>query len=33
MLYIVGGAARTGKSIIARRFMQDTGVPCFSQDI
>jgi hypothetical protein len=33
MLYIVGGAARTGKSIIASRFMQDAGVPYFSLDI
>ena len=33
MLYIVGGAARTGKSIISRKFMADMGIPYFSLDI
>lgn len=33
MLYVIGGVARTGKSIIAHRFMQDTGTPYLSLDI
>ena len=33
VLYIIGGAARAGKSIISRKFMLDTGIPCFSLDI
>jgi len=33
MLYVVGGAARTGKSIIARRFLHETEIPYFSLDI
>jgi len=33
MLYIVGGVARTGKSIIARRFLRETEVPYLSLDI
>ena len=33
MLYIVGGAARTGKSIISREFMAETGIPYFSLDV
>ncbi|HVT01204.1 MAG TPA: hypothetical protein VHE53_03150 [Patescibacteria group bacterium] len=33
MLYIIGGAARSGKSIISRRFTEDFGIPCFSIDL
>jgi len=33
MLYVVGGAARTGKSIIARRFLHETEIPYLSLDI
>lgn len=33
MLYIIGGASRTGKSMISREFMVKTGVPCFSLDV
>ncbi|HVZ67525.1 MAG TPA: hypothetical protein VG917_04640 [Patescibacteria group bacterium] len=32
MLYIIGGAARSGKSIISRKFTQDFGIPSFSID-
>jgi hypothetical protein len=32
MLYIVGGAARAGKSAVARRFLAETGVPYFPLD-
>ncbi len=32
MLYIVGGAARSGKSLIAHRFLQSAHIPYFSLD-
>ena len=32
MLFIVGGAARSGKSIVARKFLSQTGIPYFSLD-
>jgi hypothetical protein len=32
MLYLLAGAPRSGKSTIARRFVQETGIPCFSLD-
>ena len=32
MLYFLGGAARTGKTRIAREFMIQTGIPFFSLD-
>ena len=32
MLYIVGGVARSGKSIIARQMLAEAGVPYFSLD-
>ena len=32
MLYIVGGVARSGKSIVARRMLATAGVPYFSLD-
>jgi len=32
MLYLLGGAARSGKSIIARRVMTAYQLPCFSLD-
>ena len=32
MLFIVGGAARSGKSIIAREYLRRTGTPYFSLD-
>ncbi|NLE44324.1 MAG: adenylate kinase [Chloroflexi bacterium] len=32
MLYLVGGAARSGKSTIARQFMLETGTPYFCLD-
>lgn len=32
MLYLVGGAARSGKSILAGRFLRQHGVPYFSLD-
>lgn len=32
MLYIVGGAARSGKSVVARRFLHEEQVPYFSLD-
>ena len=33
MLYIIGGASRTGKSMISRELMAKTGIPCFSLDV
>ena len=33
MLYIIGGASRTGKSTISRELMAETGIPCFSLDV
>jgi 2-phosphoglycerate kinase len=33
MLYIIGGASRTGKSMISRELMTKTGIPCFSLDV
>ena len=33
MLYLVGGASRSGKSTIARRLLQQHGIPYFSIDI
>ena len=33
MLYIVGGAGRAGKSIIAHRFMRETETPYLSLDV
>ena len=32
MLYLLGGAARTGKTTIAREFLARTGIPFFSLD-
>ena len=32
MLYLLGGAARTGKTTIAREFLAQTGIPFFSLD-
>ncbi len=32
MLYILGGAARTGKTLISRRITKEKGIPCFSTD-
>lgn len=32
MLYILGGAARTGKTIISRNITKEKGIPCFSID-
>ncbi len=32
MLYVVGGAARSGKSVVARVFLHQQGVPYFSLD-
>ncbi|MGE5223308.1 MAG: hypothetical protein ACM3PY_12790 [Omnitrophica WOR_2 bacterium] len=32
MIYLVGGAARSGKSMIAQRFMAQTGIPYFCLD-
>jgi chloramphenicol 3-O-phosphotransferase len=32
MLYLLGGAARTGKTAIARAFLAQTGIPFFSLD-
>ena len=32
MLYLLGGAARAGKSTIARRFLSETGIPYFCLD-
>jgi len=32
MLYLVGGAARSGKTIIAQRLLREKGVPCFCVD-
>ena len=32
MLYLLGGAARSGKTIIARRFLAEKGIPFFSLD-
>ncbi|MBN2074874.1 MAG: hypothetical protein JW762_04920 [Dehalococcoidales bacterium] len=33
MLYIIGGASRTGKSMISRELMAKTGIPCFNLDV
>ena len=33
MLYIIGGASRTGKSVISRELMVKTGMPYFSLDV
>ena len=33
MLYIIGGASRTGKSMISRELMALTGIPFFSLDV
>lgn len=32
MLYLLGGAPRTGKSIIARRFVAEKQIPYFCTD-
>ncbi len=32
MLYLLGGAARTGKTTIAQAFLSKTGIPFFSLD-
>jgi hypothetical protein len=32
VLYVIGGASRSGKSMAARRFMVEVGVPYFSLD-
>lgn len=32
MIYLIGGAARSGKSLIARRFLAQTGIPYFCLD-
>ncbi len=32
MLYLLGGAARAGKSMIARKFLAQSGIPFFSLD-
>jgi hypothetical protein len=32
MLYILGGASRSGKSILSRRFASDLGIPFFCLD-
>jgi chloramphenicol 3-O-phosphotransferase len=32
MLYLLGGAARSGKSTIARKFLAETGIPFFDLD-
>ena len=32
MLYLLGGAARTGKTTAGRAFLQRTGIPYFSLD-
>jgi hypothetical protein len=32
MLYMLGGAARSGKSLVARRFLQSEHIPYFSLD-
>jgi 2-phosphoglycerate kinase len=32
MLYLIGGAARTGKTIIAERLLKDRNIPFFSLD-
>lgn len=33
MLYLLGGAARAGKSTIAARFLDETGIPYFCLDV
>lgn len=32
MLYLIGGASRSGKSIVARRLLHERGIPYFSLD-
>ncbi|MFH1085016.1 MAG: hypothetical protein V1772_04560 [Chloroflexota bacterium] len=32
MLYLIGGAARAGKTLLARRLLAERGVPCFCAD-
>jgi 2-phosphoglycerate kinase len=32
MIYLLGGASRTGKTTIARAFLAETGIPFFSLD-
>ncbi len=32
MLYLIGGAARAGKSTLARRLLRERGIPCFCAD-
>jgi hypothetical protein len=32
MLYLIGGAARAGKTLLARRLLRERGVPCFCVD-
>jgi hypothetical protein len=32
MIYLLGGAARTGKTTVAREFLSRTGIPFFSLD-
>ncbi len=32
MLYLIGGAARSGKSTLARRLLHKRGIPCFCAD-
>jgi hypothetical protein len=32
MLYIIGGAARAGKTMLARRLLQERNIPCFCVD-
>ncbi len=32
MLYIIGGAARAGKTMIARRMLVENNIPCFCVD-
>jgi hypothetical protein len=32
MIYLIGGAARSGKTWIARRLLEEGGIPCFCLD-
>ncbi len=32
MLYLIGGASRSGKSLLAQRFVRERAVPCLSLD-
>jgi hypothetical protein len=32
MIYLIGGAARSGKTRIARRLLEEGGIPCFCLD-